>query len=104
LTFRNDLIKLPTNDLNVRFEESKHNQNQSIDNSQAQSNFNNVTSSALPVTARDPMMRANGKEIMNRGGPSHHKTNTFSMANQNINENVPDMSEYSSDHFNQHLS
>ena len=50
------------------------------------------------------MVRASEKEIMNKGDVAHHKTNTVSMANQNINENVPDMSEYSSDHFNQNLS
>jgi hypothetical protein len=47
MSFRNDLIKVPNDDLNQKLEEGKL--NQSIDNS----NLNNITSSMLPVTARD---------------------------------------------------
>jgi len=47
-------------------------------------------------------MREYAQELANGGGRSHHKTNTFTPAQkQNINDNMPNVSEYSS---NQNLN
>ena len=59
MSFRNDLIKIPNDDLNQKHEEGKL--NQSIDNS----NLNNITSSMLPVTARDQLIKEYGKDVSN---------------------------------------